>query len=634
MCGIAGILDLRQTPSPSLLRELLAAIRHRGPDGEGTHFEPGVALGMRRLSVIDLATGDQPLAARGGRVLAFQNGEIYNYRALRRELEGAGCVFATQSDTEVLAQGFDRWGIDGLLARIDGMYALAVLDRDARVLHLARDRFGEKPLCYAAAGGRFAYGSDAGTLAALPWVGTALDPLSLERYLALHYVPGEATIFRNVRRVLPGERLEVPLDAPVPKRVRYYVPALAAATELGDEALAAKVEHAVASRLVADVPVGVFLSGGLDSSIVAALAARHLPGVLTFSMGFASAAHDESEYARELAAAIGSRHHHFTFDDASFATLVPVVAAALDEPLGDQALLPVYWLAREARRHATVVLSGEGADEVFAGYGYYAPFAPRPGVVTTVKRALGAADPTAATRLVDNAPPVTPSGFPLLTDTAGRARLLPGVTGRGDAWEADLCAWLASAHDPLQRATAADLATWLPDDLLVKYDRMAMAVSLEGRAPFLEPDLVAAALALPAAERMSGGETKVALRRVARRWLPERIHARRKQGFVLPMRAWIADWLDARGGAAGYFGARPVPGIDRRGADRRRGRRPRGRAAARTAPLRSDHARRVACGVDAARRGARGALRGRVTTRRSRPQITSAKPLRLFWNHQ
>jgi asparagine synthase (glutamine-hydrolysing) len=517
---------------------------------------------MRRLSVIDLATGNQPLAARGKRVLAFQNGEIYNYRALRRELEAQGTVFATQSDTEVLAQGYDRWGIDGLLARVDGMYALAILDRDARVLHLARDRFGEKPLCYAAAEGRFAYGSDAGTLAALPWVGTELDPLSLTRYLALHYVPGDATIYRNIRRVLPGERLEVPLDGPAPKRVRYYVPPLAPATALPDDALAALVEGAVASRLVADVPVGVFLSGGLDSSIVATIAARHLPGVLTFSMGFASTEHDESEYARELAAAIGSRHHHFTFDETSFATLLPVVAAALDEPLGDQALLPVYWLAREARKHATVVLSGEGADEVFAGYGYYAPFAPSPGVVTAVKRALGAPDPTAATRLVENTPPVTPSGFPLLTDTAGRARLMPDAAVSADAWETSLCTWLAGAHDPLQRATAADLATWLPDDLLVKYDRMAMAVSLEGRAPFLEPGLVAAALALPPAERMSGGQSKIALRRIAQRWLPERIHARRKQGFVLPMRAWIREWLAARGGPAAYVGAPSIPGLD------------------------------------------------------------------------
>ena len=562
MCGIAGILDSTRSTPPEVLAAMLDAMRRRGPDAAGRHDEPGVAMGMRRLAVIDLATGDQPLLARGGQVVVFQNGEIYNYRALRAELERAGCVFATASDTEILAQGFDRWGIDGLLARIDGMYAFALLDRDARVLHVARDRFGEKPLFYAGDGRRFAYGSDLGTIAALSWVGAELDPASLQRYLALHYVPGEATIYRHVRRVLPGERLEIPLDTPVPKRVRYYVPPLGAAAPVDDEALAALVEHAVASRLVADVPVGVFLSGGLDSSIVAAVAARHLPGVLTFSMGFASAEHDESDYARELATAIGSRHHHFRFDDASFAALLPEVAEALDEPVGDQALLPVFWLAREARRQATVVLSGEGADEVFAGYSYYAPAAPNPGVLASVKRALGASDSSSAQRLIDNAVPITPSGFPLLTDVAGRARLLPGVAAIADPWEAALVRWLDGAHDPLQRATAADLATWLPDDLLVKYDRMAMAVSLEGRAPYLQPDLVAAALALPPAERMSGGESKVALRRIARRWLPERIHGRRKQGFVLPMRTWIREWLDARGGATAYFGAHPVPGID------------------------------------------------------------------------
>ena len=493
-------------------------------------------------------------------MLAFQNGEIYNYRALRAELERAGSAFVTASDTEVLAQGYDRWGIDGLLERIDGMYALAILDRDTDVLHLARDRFGEKPLFYATAAGRFAYSSDLRTLAALPWVGADHDPQSITRYLALHYVPGEATICRNVRRVLPGERLEIAIAMPEPKRHRYYAPPLRAAAPLADDTLSALIEHAVASRLVADVPVGVFLSGGLDSSLVAAIAARHLPGLLTFSMGFESTEHDESEYARELAVAIGSRHHHFRFDETSFSALLPQVADALDEPIGDQALLPVYWLAREARRHATVVLSGEGADEVFAGYGYYRPFAPRPGVMATVRRALVGGGAHAS--LLGDSPPETPSGFPLLTDAAGRARLAPQGSVAQDRWEASLIAWLGGAHDPLQRATAADLATWLPDDLLVKYDRMAMAVSLEGRAPFLQPDLVAAALALPPTERMNGDESKIALRRAARRFLPERIHQRRKQGFVLPMRTWIREWLQARGGAAAYSRACPLPGID------------------------------------------------------------------------
>ncbi len=336
-----------------------------------------------------------------------------------------------------------------------------------------------------------------------------------------------------------------------------------------------------------------------------------MPGVLTFSMGFRSAEHDESDYARELAKAIGSRHHHFVFDETCFSALLPAVAAALDEPLGDQALLPVYWLAREARRHATVVLSGEGADEIFAGYALLPPFAPEPGTLATVKRVLTGGDEYAA--LLGDAPPETPSGFPLLTDAAARARLAPRAPATPDAWEASLGSWLAGAHDPLQRATATDLATWLPDDLLVKYDRMAMAVSLEGRAPFLQPDLVAAALALPPAERMAGEESKVALRRIARRWLPERTRHRRKQGFVLPMRTWIREWLDTHGGAAAYFGAGALPGIDAAelvsvvAADVAAG------SDAGTAPVRADHARRMAYGVAQADRGARGAVCDRLT---------------------
>ena len=363
------------------------------------------------------------------------------------------------------------------------MYALAILDRDARVLHLARDRFGEKPLFYAARDGFFAYGSDLGTLAALPWVGAEIDPLSLQRYLALHYVPGDATIYRHVRRVLPGERLEV-----AARRARLRS---ACATTCRRSAQRHRLTM-TRSRRLSSTPLRrgsspTFRSvcsfpAGSTARSSPAIAARHLPGVLTFSMGFASAEHDESEYARELATAIGSRHHHFRFDETSFATLLPaVVAAALDEPLGDQALLPVYWLAREARQHATVVLSGEGADEVFAGYGYYAPVRaePRRARVSEACAGRGRSD-EAAIPLIDNSPPVTPSGFPLLTDTAGRARLMPRRGSRHRRMGDGALRWLDGAHDPLQRATAADLATWLPDDLLVKYDRMAMAVSLEG----------------------------------------------------------------------------------------------------------------------------------------------------------
>lgn len=565
MCGIYGLIGYPDTHAERVLDVIGAYMFPRGPHGEGRHLEPGIAMGMRRLSIIDLEHGRQPLKARDGQVVCFQNGEIYNHRELRRELQAVGAHFMTASDTEVLAHGYAHWGLDGLLARIDGMYALAILDRDRRELILARDRFGEKPLFFTRIGAVFAYSSDLLTLAALPGQDQSLDPLALERYLALHFTPGRRTIFSAVERVLPGELLRVRLDEPaVIERRRYFVQALGPSRAISDEALAECVEQAVTSRLVADVPVGVFLSGGLDSSIVAAVAARAQPAIDTFSMGFGSARHDESPFARAVAEHIGSRHHHFEFRGDDFIELLPQVARALDEPVGDQALLPLYRLCREAAGHVSVVLAGEGADEIFAGYGYYQPFAPDPGLSGTLRRLLSRRtrrpDPE---RLIRNPHPATPSGFPLLTDMAGRRALLePEFRDQAlDDWESQLLAWLETARDPLQRATAADLATWLPDDLLVKFDRMSMAHSLEGRAPFLAPALVDAALHLPARRRLTGAESKVALRRVARRWLPPAILKRRKQGFVLPMRRWLVDWFDRHGSTAAYLEARELPGL-------------------------------------------------------------------------
>ena len=565
MCGIVGVIDtVAGRVSPPLLATMRDAMIHRGPDGEGEYFEGPLGMAMRRLSIIDVEGGGQPFRSRGGDVVAFQNGEIYNHRSLRRDLEARGYPFGSQSDTEVLAHGFACWGAEGLLQLLDGMYALAVLDRASRTLHLARDRFGEKPLYYAQAPGRFAYASSLLVLAALDWVSDEIDAESLDRYLALHYVPGEATIFKAIRRVLPGERLVVPLDDPRPSRHRYYTPRLGKARRLADEHLAALLEDAVTSRLVADVPVGIFLSGGLDSSVMAAIAARRQPRIATFSMGFEASSHDESPYAEAVARAIGSEHHQFRFDSSAFRTLLPKVAAALDEPVGDQAQLPLYWLCQEARRHVTVALSGEGADEVFAGYSYYQRHLCertwRDRVALPWRRGQGA--PAGAGRLIDDGVQETPSGFPLLADAAARARLTGTSPSEASAWEAGLMAWLDRARDRLQRATATDLATWLPDDLLVKFDRVSMAHSLEGRAPYLDPRVVEAGLALAPMDRMSGQVSKVALRRVASRWLPAALLERPKQGFVLPMGRWLAQWFDDHGSVRDYCLERAVPGLD------------------------------------------------------------------------
>lgn len=565
MCGILGVIDKGLSKNrEKILDFLLASMVFRGPDGEGRYIEGNVIMGMRRLSVIDLEHGWQPLKSRNDEIIAFQNGEIYNYKELRKELEQQDYIFNTNSDTEVLAHGYACWGIEGLLQRIDGMYAIAILDRKRRELHLARDRFGEKPLFYSFNGDRFAYASNFVPLAALPWVNIDISPCSLDRYLALHYVPGDKTIFKNIHRVLPGERLLIPIDKPLPARHRYYRINLQEDCKVTDDELAGCIENAVKSRLVSDVPVGVFLSGGLDSSIVAAIASHHLPSIDTFSMGFQSTEHDESNFARHLANAIGSKHHHFIFNQERFLTLLPQVASALDEPVGDQAMLPLYWLCKEAKQYVTVVLSGEGADEVFSGYDYYARFISNNDKWIGVRQLLACltAKSTKYDHLIQNHVPTTPSGFPLITDNAERDSLMNHLCVESDGWEKDFISWLYDAKSPLQRASAADMATWLPDDLLVKYDRMAMAHSLEGRAPYLEPRLVEMGLNLPSDDRMVHGLSKKGLRRVAGRWLPEEILLRRKQGFVLPMRKWLKRWFLEYDGAGTYFKSKGFPLLD------------------------------------------------------------------------
>lgn len=565
MCGIAGLIDnIEGSIAPQFLEAMRDVMIARGPDGKGQYLDGAVGMTMRRLSIIDLEGGGQPFFSRGSEVVAFQNGEIYNYRELKTQLDQRGHHFTSLSDTEVLAHGFAEWGIDGLLQRIDGMYAIAILDRRSTELHLARDRFGEKPLFYASAHGRFAYSSSLLALAALEWISDEIDPQSLQRYLALHYVPGNATIFKAIKRVLPGERLVVPINNPIPARHKYYTLPLAEEKSISDLDLAGLIEEAVESRLVADVPVGVFLSGGLDSSILAAVAAKKHPGIATFSMGFQSAGHDESPYAQLVATQINSRHHHFSFDEASFRSLLPQVAAELDEPVGDQAMLPLYWLCREARRHVKVALSGEGADEVFAGYSYYRSDPAGPGLLNKFKARFAKATQVSqwSQTLITNTQPETPSGFPLLTDTATRELLTGRKSIEGDAWENSLFDWLNHATSDLQRNTATDIATWLVDDLLIKFDRMSMAHSLEGRAPYLAPGLVEAGLALPSSQKISGEISKVALRRVAKRWLPEAIIERPKQGFVLPMASWLVQWFAERGPVGEYFLARAIPGLD------------------------------------------------------------------------
>jgi asparagine synthase (glutamine-hydrolysing) len=565
MCGIVGLIDNSIENIPVTLIEMMRDVMlTRGPDGDGNFIEGSVGMAMRRLSIIDLEHGWQPLTSQNGQIIVFQNGEIYNYKQLKKELEQEDFCFKTNSDTEVLAHGFVAWGIEKLLDKIDGMYAIAILDRRNRQLHLARDKFGEKPLFYCHTEGRLAYASNMLSLAILPWVSNEIDTLGLDRYLALHFIPGTGTIFKDIKRVLPGERLCISIDNPDPIRHRYYQLPIDKEIKLSDEILAESIENAVTSRLVSDVPIGILLSGGLDSSIVAAIAAQHHPQIDTFSMGFNSKAHDESIYAKQVSQFIGSKHHHFMFDENNFLELIPQVAAALDEPIGDQAMLPLYWLCKEARQHVKVVLSGEGADEIFAGYSYYDNFVTKKSWKTSIKSLFNPwrSIPDTYQSLTNNSLPMTPSGFPLLSNESERKNLIGEIYSERDEWEHDFMNWLNHAQNPLQKASGADMGTWLSDNLLVKYDRMAMAHSLEGRAPFLQARLAEMGIQLPADERMSNGVSKIALRRVAAHWLPKEILQRRKQGFVVPMEKWLQQWFDSHGGVNTYFSAVKFPSLD------------------------------------------------------------------------
>jgi asparagine synthase (glutamine-hydrolysing) len=564
MCGIFGIIG-ECANNQSLIKAMGKHMINRGPDGEGYFFDNCLGMGMRRLSIIDLEGGWQPLYSRNKRVIAFQNGEIYNYLELRKELVEKKYIFETSSDTEVLAHGFDAWGMKGLLERLDGMYSIAIADLDSKKLFLGRDRFGEKPLYYCRKKDFFAYSSNLITLAALPGVSNEIDNLSIERYLALHYIPGKNTFFKDISQLLPGGYLTISMDNRQSVEIKkYFEQNLKKTFATSKNELKSSLEKAVRSRLAADVPVGIFLSGGLDSSLIAAIAAKYSPGISTFSMGFSSSKHDESIYAEIVAKNIGSSHHHFIFKEDDFIELLPKVVDALDTPIGDQALLPLYWLCGEASKKVKVVLAGEGADEIFGGYGYYENMSSNSKSLKVRLRSIfrSGKNEMRPSSLIDFDSPISPSGYPLLTDKS-RCNLLLEKSSLGlDSWESSFIDWLDTSPSPLKRASAADIATWLPDDLLIKFDRMAMAHSIEGRAPFLMPRLVDEGLNMPDKKRIDKGVGKIALREVATDYLPKEILTRKKQGFVLPMRKWVLAWFNRNGGVDAYLRKMKIPSIN------------------------------------------------------------------------
>jgi asparagine synthase (glutamine-hydrolysing) len=560
MCGIAGLFHpFRPTVPPMRsLRAMTEAQRHRGPDGEGFHVEPHLGFGHRRLAIVDLAGGAQPMATQDGAVVVTFNGEIYNHEALRRMLEARGHVFHSRSDTEVLLHGWREWGAQ-MPARLVGMFAFALWDRRAGLLLLARDPLGEKPLHYAwLPDGGFAFASEIGGLKALSELPRGLDPVALDDFLALGYVPEPATIHAAIRRLPPGHLMLLGVGEAHATQQRYWAPPRVAVAGSADAAAAlrCRLDAAVQARMMADVPLGAFLSGGIDSGAVTSLAAIAAGKPLaTFTIGFAGSA-DERLDAAMVAERYGTRHATEDGTAVDYLGMAREIPLLFGEPFGDHSAVPTLAVATLARRHVTVALSGDGGDEVFAGYRRYRfhmiaeaarrllPTRLRRGAVGALARAYPKLDRAprwlrAKTTLTEISLDSALGYYGTvcrLAEERRRALFSPAqraaVAGHEPA--ARFAALMAECdpEDPLLQAQYADLQTYLPGDILTKVDRTSMAVSLEVRPPLLDPELVSWGLALPAAAKLRGGVGKRVLREAASPLLPTALLRRRKRGFA------------------------------------------------------------------------------------------------------
>lgn len=577
MCGIVGYLSSRTPIEPAMLAAMRDRIAHRGPDGEGLWLSEDrlVGLGHRRLAIVDLTEGGhQPMASHDGRYIVNFNGEIYNHHELRDELRRRGWTFQSASDTEVLLAAFQQWG-EAALDRLVGQFAFAIYDRHARSLFAARDRAGEKPFFFFHGNGGFCFASELKALLAHPDMPRVANPEALDHYLAYGYVPRDLCILTGYAKLPAGHFLTYDLatDA-LAVRPYWTLPRHDGArrTPLAElvEEFEPLLETAVARQLLADVPVGILLSGGLDSSLVAATATRVSGKVTTFTIGFPGhSGHDESHIARRLANELGTDHVELMAEADSF-DLLPRLAAQFDEPIADSSMIPTFLVSRLVRSRATVALGGDGGDELFGGYVQY-------GWVSHIARARGLglhrlrADRLAAAmiphrfagrkmalRLLDrDRASVTLSR---LMEPALRRALLDGhapAVQRGP--ERMRAALIADRRDPREQAMALDFLTYMCDDILVKVDRASMLTSLEVRAPLLDHKIVEFAFErLAPDQRVAGPGRKLLLRQLARKRLPAWFDSTRKQGFSIPLAAWLkGPWAtllqDLAGGKDGLL---------------------------------------------------------------------------------
>jgi asparagine synthase (glutamine-hydrolysing) len=585
MCGIVGYLNLNGTaidPSDSYLPAMCHSIFHRGPDEEGRKIIGPVAMGMRRLSIIDLATGQQPITNEDETIWIVFNGEIYNFHDLQKKVLRLGHKLKTKSDTEVIVHLYEEYGVD-CLQHLEGMFSFALWDARKGQLLIARDRMGEKPLHWGIFEGQLVFGSELKALLTHPKTRKQLNLLALQKYLALEYVPAPDSIFEGIHKLMPGHFMLVRNGNVEIKN--YWTPKVETLKAISEEEAAAKLfellDRSIQLRLISDVPLGVFLSGGVDSSSIAALAqARSSSAIKTFSVGFADPSFDESEYAQAVATHLGTDHEVIEFQPDMALETMQELWEILDEPIADASIVPTFFLSKMTRRKVTVALSGEGGDELFGGYPTYqahrlagvwnrVPSMLRKSVIEPtlralpvnmnnlsfdykVKRFIGSASESPVQRHLRWMGSISLNEQKKLIndttrgarDSASTARQLAEAAQREEDFFDSTNSYFQlgtpkHSGDVVDRIMRLDLRTYLPDDLLVKSDRASMAASLEVRLPFLAFPLVEFALSLPSNLKVNGMTTKYLLKKAIAPYLPHRTIHRPKKGFGIPVAKWL-----------------------------------------------------------------------------------------------
>jgi asparagine synthase (glutamine-hydrolysing) len=615
MCGIAGIVSaITAVPNAAdVVARMTGALLHRGPDSGGvwSDVDAGVFFGHRRLAIVDLtADGQQPMLSASGRYVIVYNGEIYNFRELRAELEQAGRAFRGHSDTEVMLVAIEQWGLRQAVLRFTGMFAFAVWDREQRQLHLVRDRIGEKPLYYGRHGGALLFASELKSLFAVPGFRPGVDRDVLARFLRHNCVPGEAAILQGISKVPPGKIVSIsarggPLGDAVIDCYWSALEAHRAARPFGGtyedatQELDRLLSRSVRRQMIADVPLGAFLSGGVDSSTVVALMQKQSTRpVRTFTIGFHEGGYNEAEYAKRVAQHLGTDHTELYVTPADALDVIPQLAQMYDEPFADSSQIPTFLVSRLARQHVTVALSGDGGDELFGGYNRYLwsqqIWRRLNRIPLPLRRAASAAilklPARAWDRVLRPLMPVVPQrfrypmpgsrlhklarSFAVESPQALYRRLIshwtdPGsivLGGREPRATADESVW-SDPGEFVRKMMVSDLLGYLPDDILVKLDRAAMSVSLEGRVPLLDHELIEFSFGLPLDYLLRDGSGKLVLKSVLHRYVPPPLVERPKAGFALPVADWLRgplrDWAEALLDARrlrdeGYFAVEPV----------------------------------------------------------------------------